>query len=99
MAENKIWKVSVRSKKDQHHVAAESVKDADGQIVFTDAQGNVVGSFCQKDVQGYSLESEAHATVSQRRIKGTSTPPDLQKRLEGARRRLAEHEANTVPAT
>jgi hypothetical protein len=99
MAENRVWKVSVRSKKDQHHVEAANVKDADGQLVFTDDHGNLVGSFCRKDVQGYSVESEAaRVTVNRSRSKGNTTPPDLQERLEGARRRLAEHDARTAAA-
>ena len=32
MPESKIWKVSVRSQKGQHHVEAANVKDADGKV-------------------------------------------------------------------
>ena len=59
MSEAKIWKVSVRSQKGQHHIEAANVKDADGKLVFTDIQGNLVGSFWIADVQGYSVESGA----------------------------------------
>ena len=73
MSESKIWKVSVRSQKGQHHVEAANVKDADGKLVFTDIQGNLVGSFCSKDVQGYSVESGAERTTNRSRSKARAT--------------------------
>jgi hypothetical protein len=56
MPKNRIWKVSLRSQKGQHRFKAEKVNDADGKLVFTDAQGNLTGSYCSGDVQGYSSQ-------------------------------------------
>ena len=79
MPESKIWKVSVRSQKAQHHVEAANVKDVDGKLEFFDKQGSLVGSFCSKDVQGYSLEWGSGRTVNRTRPKAHAAMPSAVK--------------------
>jgi hypothetical protein len=75
-AENRLWKVSVRSKKDQHHVEAANVKEDDGKLIFTDAQGNLTGSFYLAEVQGYSAEPAPLPSQLTVKFVGPAEPPE-----------------------
>jgi hypothetical protein len=83
---NRIWCVSVRSKKDGHRVEASSVKEDDGRLILTDAQGNLAGSFYLTEVQGYSVEPVAPVFTR------------LEERLNAARRRVDRVEERQAKA-
>lgn len=56
--ENKTYSVSLKSKSIPHKLQAASVKKDNAEIVFTNAEGEEVGRFREKDVMGYSVEPE-----------------------------------------
>ena len=57
MASN-IWDVLLPSKK-KHRVEAARVKEHDGSLILTDAQGTLVGKFRLSEIQGYSIGQES----------------------------------------
>jgi hypothetical protein len=65
MAENRIWIISVRGKKDPHRVDASHAQEREGRLVLTDSTGETVGSFCLADVQGYPVEPSPVRTAAE----------------------------------
>jgi hypothetical protein len=64
--QDRTWMISLRSRRDQQHVQAATVRGDDGELVFRDAQDNLKGICCLTDVQGYSVAPSARGTTKPR---------------------------------
>lgn len=62
-AKNKVWNVSLRSKKEPERVEAATVQEYDGRVTFVDAQGNFAASYSLAEVQGYSIEADSWCAI------------------------------------
>jgi len=56
MAEDKIWNVCLKSKKEPIKIEAATVERETGQFVFKNEAGERVGFYNISDVEGYSEE-------------------------------------------
>jgi hypothetical protein len=61
--ENKIYVVTLRAKSTPHRIEAATVQREDSQLVFRDRNNDIVGTFNNADVIGYSIEPCDFANV------------------------------------
>jgi hypothetical protein len=61
--ENKMYVVTLRSKSTPHRIEAATVQREDSQLVFRDQNNDIVGTFNNADVMGYSIERHDFAIV------------------------------------